>query len=259
MEKNDIDTDGVLYSVLILGCNRGLGLELVRFLLGLKKPPKYLFATCHDQDTCSALHAYNLLWNPRKTKVKVLKLEVNDDREIANVVTFIEQELDGVGLSVLINNAETHIRKDLETVSWDDMRRTFETNTISPIIIARAFRSILSSFVLLGSNEAMSIKCCAAIVNINSVLGSITLNKEGGMYPYRASKTALNMATRCLSRDLKDNGITVISLHPRNIPNESEGPLPYSFTASHIIKFISSLNVTHTGGFYTYDGTLIQF
>lgn len=170
MEENDIDTDGVLYSVLILGCNRGLGLELVRFLVGLRKPPKYLFATCHDQETCSALHAYNLLWNPRKTKVKVLKLEVNDDREIANVVTAVEQDLDGVGLSVLINNAETHVKKDLETVSWDDMRRTFETNTISPIMIARAFWSILSSFVLLGSNEAVS-KCCAAIVNISSVLG----------------------------------------------------------------------------------------
>lgn len=89
--------------------------------------------------------------------------------------------------------------------------------------------------------------------------GSISLNKEGGMYPYRTSKTALNMATRCLSRDLKDNGIIVISLHPRNIPNKLEGPLPYPLTASQIIRFISSLNMTHTGGFYTYDGTSIQF
>lgn len=89
--------------------------------------------------------------------------------------------------------------------------------------------------------------------------GSISSNKEGGMYPYRASKTALNMATRCLSSDLKDNGIIVISLHPRNIPNKFEGQLPYSFTASHIMKFISTLNMSHTGGFYTYDGTVIQF
>jgi NAD(P)-dependent dehydrogenase (short-subunit alcohol dehydrogenase family) len=93
----------------------------------------------------------------------------------------------------------------------------------------------------------------------NFDLGSISSNKEGGMYPYRASKTALNMATKCLSGDLKDNGIIVIALHPRNIPNKLEGPLAYSFTAAQIIKFLSTLNMTHTGGFYTYDGTLIQF
>ncbi|CAB4024482.1 Hypothetical predicted protein [Paramuricea clavata] len=259
MVDSDIKTDGILYSVLIIGCNRGLGLELVRFLLiGLKKPPQYLFATCRDLDTCSALKAYNVFWNSRKTKVKILQLEVNNDDDIANVVSAVEQDLDGVGLSVLINNAETHTRKDLDTVSWVDMKKTFETNTISPIMIARAFRSILSSFVLLDSNKVVS-KSYAAIVNISSVLGSISNNKEGGMYPYRTSKTALNMATKCLSADLKDNGIIVISLHPRNIPNKLEGPLPYSFTASHIIKFISTLDMTHTGGFYTYNGTLIQF
>ena len=79
------------------------------------------------------------------------------------------------------------------------------------------------------------------------------------MYPYRASKVALNMATRCLSADLKENGIIAISLHPRNIPTELQGPLPYNLTASQIIKFISTLNMSHTGGFYTYDGTLIEY
>lgn len=169
MVDNEIECNGLLYSVLIIGCNRGLGLELVRFLLGLKKPPHYLFATCRDLDTCSALKAYNVFWNPKKTKVRILQLEVNNDNDIINLVNAVEQDLDGVGLSVLINNAETHTRKDLETVSLDDMRKTYETNAISPIMIARAFRPILSSFVLLGSNEAS--KCYAAIVNISSILG----------------------------------------------------------------------------------------
>jgi short-subunit dehydrogenase len=173
MVDSDVETDGILYSVLIIGCNRGLGLELVRFLLNLKKPPQYLFATCRDVDTCSALKAYNVFWNPKKTKVKILQLEVNDDNDIANVVTVVEQDLDGVGLSVLINNAETHTRKNLDTVTWVDMKKTYETNTISPIMIAKAFRSILSSFVLLGSEEAES-KSYAAFVNISSVLGKFS-------------------------------------------------------------------------------------
>ena len=81
------------------------------------------------------------------------------------------------------------------------------------------------------------------------------------MYPYRTSKTALNMVTKCLSIDLKDHGIIVVSIHPRNIllGNKSEKPLPYQIIAPNIIKFISMLNMSNTGGFYSYDGKPIPF
>ena len=80
------------------------------------------------------------------------------------------------------------------------------------------------------------------------------------MYPYRASKTALNMVTKSLSNDLKDNGIIAICLHPRNVIGaEESGLLPYSDTVPNIIKFISVLNMSKTGGFYTYDGVPIPF
>ncbi|XP_027563140.1 uncharacterized protein LOC113980083 [Neopelma chrysocephalum] len=35
-------------SVLVTGANRGLGLGLVQHLLGLPKPPQWVFATCRD-------------------------------------------------------------------------------------------------------------------------------------------------------------------------------------------------------------------
>lgn len=35
-------------SILITGCNRGLGLGIVKELIKLSKPPKYIFATCRD-------------------------------------------------------------------------------------------------------------------------------------------------------------------------------------------------------------------
>lgn len=160
----------VFKSVLIIGCNRGLGLELVRYLLNVEKPPQFIFATCRDLDACSALKAYNVFWNKRKTKVKVLQLDVNNDSEIAAVVSNIEQDLAGVGLSVLINNAERHTIKDLDTLCREDMRKTYETNAVSPIMIAKAFRSILWSFVLQSSKDVQRERN-AVIVNISSVMG----------------------------------------------------------------------------------------
>lgn len=40
-------------SILITGCNRGLGLGLVKQLLILPKPAKYIFATCRNPDQAS--------------------------------------------------------------------------------------------------------------------------------------------------------------------------------------------------------------
>lgn len=37
-------------SILITGCNRGLGLGLVKALVKLPKPPQHLFATCRNKD-----------------------------------------------------------------------------------------------------------------------------------------------------------------------------------------------------------------
>ena len=97
------------------------------------------------------------------------------------------------------------------------------------------------------------------IYHFQSVKGSISCNQQGGMYPYRASKAALNMITKCLSIDLEEHGIIAVSLHPRKQEDKSEGLLPYSITALNIINFISSLDMSHTGGFYSYNGTIIPF
>lgn len=37
-------------SVLLTGCNRGIGLELVKQLLATPRPPAWIFATCRDPE-----------------------------------------------------------------------------------------------------------------------------------------------------------------------------------------------------------------
>jgi NAD(P)-dependent dehydrogenase (short-subunit alcohol dehydrogenase family) len=52
------------------------------------------------------------------------------------------------------------------------------------------------------------------VVMMSSDLGSIANNAQGTSHAYRSSKAALNMITKGLSTDLKDQGVTVISLAP---------------------------------------------
>lgn len=45
-------------SILITGCNRGLGLGMVRTLVKLPQPPKHIFATCRDSDKATVRYIF---------------------------------------------------------------------------------------------------------------------------------------------------------------------------------------------------------
>nr|CAD7450131.1 unnamed protein product [Timema bartmani] len=98
----------------------------------------------------------------------------------------------------------------------------------------------------------------AAVVNMSSILGSITLNKkEGGFYPYRASKSALNAVTRSLSVDLKPDGIMALSLHPGWVKTDMGGasaPLSVQESATAIVRTLQSLGEKQNGAFLQFDG-----
>lgn len=46
--KTERTVQSAMKSILITGCNRGLGLGLVKHLAGSSKPPDNIFATCRD-------------------------------------------------------------------------------------------------------------------------------------------------------------------------------------------------------------------
>ncbi|KAG7174563.1 C-factor-like [Homarus americanus] len=97
----------------------------------------------------------------------------------------------------------------------------------------------------------------AAVINISSILGSIAENEQGGLYPYRASKAALNAITKSLSLDLQSSNILVTSLHPGWVQTDMGGklaPLTPTQSISGIITTLHNLTEQHHGGFYQYDG-----
>ena len=63
-------------SVLITGCNRGIGLELVRQFLGHPTPPEVLIATCRNPDSAPELKQ---LQTTNPDRLKILKLEVTGE------------------------------------------------------------------------------------------------------------------------------------------------------------------------------------
>jgi NAD(P)-dependent dehydrogenase (short-subunit alcohol dehydrogenase family) len=95
------------------------------------------------------------------------------------------------------------------TVSEETIRKTFDTNFFGVIAVTRAF------LPLLKKSDA------GRIVNVSSILGSLTLHATEGSpiyeakaLAYDASKSALNAYTIHLAHELKGTKIKVNSAHP---------------------------------------------
>ena len=144
-------------------------------------------------------------------------------------------------LQALFNIAGIAQYSDLETVTAEDLQRCFTVNAIGPILVVQSLlkEGVLQDQALIanmtskvpGSTfatamiQAVSLQSTGSGPDRDTVLnqchqgnglqmGSMGDNTSGGSYAYRCSKAALNAATKSMSIDLKERGMTVVTLHP---------------------------------------------
>ncbi|KAK4015248.1 C-factor [Daphnia magna] len=247
-------------SIFLTGCSRGLGLELVKQLVPCTDT---LIATCRNPE--NALELRELAEEHSHLKilpVDVLRHETFDD--IAEEVSSIVGEN---GLNLLINNAGISPRSTrINFVTAAAMAETFAVNTTSPLMLTKSLLPLLKAGAVSAIDDE-SEYCIknAAIVNMSSVLGSISSNtgdRSGGLYPYRCSKAALNMVTRSLSSDLNSFNITVISIHPGWVRTDMGGPnAPLSAPESveSMISTLKELTFDKSGLFFNQNGEEIPW
>ena len=191
---------------LVTGANKGLGLETSRqlaaqgitVLLGARDLAK-------GEAAAAPLKAGGL-------DVRAVKIDVDDRADHAAIAAYIEKEF-GV-LDILINNAGVMVDGELFTnttltVTKENLHKTFDTNFFAVVALTDTL------LPLLRKSEA------GRIVNLSSILGSLTLHATEGspIYPakgfaYDTSKTALNSYSIHLAHALKDTKIKVNSAHP---------------------------------------------
>ncbi|XP_060587073.1 C-signal-like [Ruditapes philippinarum] len=206
-------------SVLITGCNRGIGLEFVKQFLQLTKPPRFLFACCRNPEQATDLNVIA----KSNSSVTVLQIDVTKQESIDKAKAYVASKVEGDGLNLLINNSGLVGRQGVEDVTREDMLKCYEVNAIGPLMMAQAFLPLLRQAASLSPSEPLSCNK-AAIINMSTGVASISENSSGGRYPYRASKAALNMITSNLSLDLKTDGILCTAIHPGWVKTEMGGP-----------------------------------
>jgi NAD(P)-dependent dehydrogenase (short-subunit alcohol dehydrogenase family) len=198
----------------ISGANKGIGLETAR-QLGQLGITVYLGARDAGKGAaaCAELCRDGVDAHP-------LVLDVANAESIRKAAAQIEREHGR--LDILVNNAGIMIddkEKKVSEQSLDVWRQTFETNLFGLIAMTEAFLPLLRK------------SSAGRIVNLSSILGSITYHAQPGspVYEskstpaYNVSKSALNAYTVQLSYELKETEIKVNAAHPGWVKTEMGG------------------------------------
>ena len=228
-------------SVLVTGCNRGIGAEFVRQFAA---DEWRVFATCRNP-----VEAGDLTESGRN--VSLHKLDVTDPRQIQEV----SKELENTPIDVLLLNAGFVMASigghnpKVGQLDYDIWRKAIEVNTFGPM---RVVEALLDNVV--QSEEKL-------IILISSRMGSISFNQTGGSYAYRSSKAALNMVAKNLAVDLRPLGVGVVVIHPGNVKSYSTPrcKVEVSESVSSMMKLIGRCTLEDTGVFYKYDGTMLPW
>lgn len=245
-------------SILITGCNRGIGLELVKQYLKLDPPPTHLLATYRDPESSEEL----LQLEKDNTGLKALKFDVAKRDTFAS---FVKEVSDVVGiengLNLVIHNAGYMApNRELEKISPDDMIQSFEVNCVGPLFLTRELLPLLKTAIKPDLPKFRIDQ--AASVLMSTAVASIAENSGGGLYPYRCSKTALNMAMQSLSVDLKDTGILIMSMHPGWVQTRMGGPnalIDTETCCKTMIETLDQLSEKDHGAFLRYNNTSIPW
>lgn len=211
--------------ILITGCNRGIGLELVR-----------QYRDRGDEVTAVCRQASDAL---RATGARIIDgVDVATDDGVRRLA----DELGDERIDVLLNNAGILISDTFDTLDFDNMLEQFKVNTLGPLRVTRALRDRLGD----GSKLAI----------VSSRVGSIDDNGSGNNYGYRSSKTAVNMVGTNLRHDLLDDGIAVAILHPGLVATDMTGGtgIEPADAARGLIERIDELTLETSGGFWHAEG-----
>lgn len=222
-------------TVLVTGSSRGLGLEFVRQCAARGDR---VIATLRDPSKTPEVG---------KLAKRVIALDVTDSKSIAALVS----ELKGEAIDVLINNAGVMGEdKQLGTLSAETFRKVFETNVIAPALLAQALVPNLKA----GTRKM--------IANISSELGSITHGMAGFSYAYNSSKAALNRITAQMAKDLKKEGILVMTFCPGWNKTDMGGPnapLEAKDSIAKLLTTMDGLALAQSGQYLRTDGTTIPW
>lgn len=257
-------------NILVTGSNRGIGLELVERLAERTGADAHIYAGCREPEDSRA-EALRALATQHPGKITIIKLDMSDEDSICAAVQAVSEKIGTSGLNLLINNAAINKPASpapLSATGKRDMMEVYETNVVGPFLLAKMLLPLLQRAAEKTSPADKDKMSCrrSAIMNISTLISSLEKCPEtfsvAQMYPYRTSKAALNMLTRCQAEDFRKYNILVTAIHPGWVRTEmggKEAPTSTLDSALGLLTVMSSLSNKDSGTFTDWQGNPIPW
>lgn len=241
-------------TVVVTGANRGLGLEWTRQYAARGWQ---VIATARQPEDATALKQLAR----QSDRVQIEQLDATD----ANSVSALSQRLAGRPIDVLVNNVGMlgeEPEQKLGALGPERFDTYMRVNVLSALLVTQALLPNLRA----GTHKKVAgisarVASFAAYPRIHS-----------GLYYYKASKTALNMALRNLAMDLQGDGIAVTALSPGVVntygtemnhdamsPEMRASMADIESSVGGMIRVLDALTLEQSGRWYRFDGTQIDW
>ncbi len=220
-----LSDEGGRMNVVVIGANRGIGLEFCNQLAGEHK----VFAFCRKASS----------------ELKDLNVKISENVEVSEPESLARatEALEGEKIDYLIHVAGILQSQSLDNFDLAGVEKQFLVNSIAPVLSVKAFLPYLNQ----GAKIAL----------LTSRMGSIADNDSGGQYGYRMSKAALNAAGKSLAIDLKPKGYTVLLLHPGYVKTDMTGHnglIECPESVQGMLQILKNKNIEDTGTFWHTNG-----
>ena len=231
--------------IAIIGANGAIGAAFVRYFARQPATERiYAFARqCPVSDDA---------------KVTVAALDYLAEDELAQAAALIGKEgsLDLIVIATgVLHDVDIMPERSLRELNRDKLQHLFDINTIGPALAAKHFLPCLPK------NQR------AVFAVLSARIGSITDNKLGGWYAYRASKAALNMIVKTAAIEMARQrpAAIIVGLHPGTVDSNLSKPFQKNVATNRLFTpdeavtqlaaVLDGLQAKNSGKCFAYDGT----
>ncbi|MDR9405760.1 MAG: SDR family NAD(P)-dependent oxidoreductase [Spiribacter sp.] len=254
---NSLDEQAV---AMVIGASGGIGFALTQRLLE-HSSVGCVWAACRTPDT----PALDALVRRHGARLLALEMDVTDEGAIAEAFATVKERTPQLHLLInafgLLHDEAAGIwpEKRIEEISAAGLEANFRVNAMAPALIAR------HAFALLNHRQR------AVFASLSARVGSISDNRMGGWYAYRASKAAQNMLTASLAIEAQRRAkrLIFLALHPGTTDSSLSAPFQSrvpdgklfspDFAASQLLSRIDNASIEDSGHFYAWDGAPIPW
>ncbi len=245
---------------LVVGAGGAIGAALTERLLDTTPVARVWAATRHpDSGRVAGLRARH------GERVQAVAVDLTNPDSIAALAEQVGAATPRLHLLInafgILHDRDAGIwpEKRVEDITAAGLEANLRINTMAPMLIARHCLPLLNH------------RDRAVFASLSARVGSISDNRLGGWYAYRASKAAQNMFTRGLAIECARRARRVIclALHPGTTDSGLSEPFQAhvpdgklftpAFVAECLLKRIDAAGIDDSGQFLAWDGAPIPW